>query len=94
MARPSDGRRGPRPGRCGQVTGPVPGPESRKPRGEQRSEFARPIKVERSLALPARGLLMTKTFAGRPPVWGMKLLSAPIRLTDTDVERLEGASAG
>ncbi len=62
-----------------------------KARGEQRFEFARPIEVERSLALPARELLKTMSFAGRPPVWGMKLLNAPVRLTDEDVTKLEAA---
>ena len=60
-------------------------------RGEQRFEFARPIDVERRLAFPARELLKTMSFAGWPPVWGMKLLDAPVRLTGDDVRKLEDA---
>ena len=63
-----------------------------KARGAQRFEFARPITVERTLALPGRELLKTMSFAGRPPVWGMRLLDAPLRLTAEDVAKLEAAA--
>jgi hypothetical protein len=63
-----------------------------KPREGQRFEFARPIAAERSLAYPAKELLKTMSFAGRPPVWGMKLLNAPVRLTAEDVVKLEVAA--
>jgi hypothetical protein len=63
-----------------------------KAREAQRFEFARPIAVERTLALPARELLKGMSFAGRPPVWGMRLLNAPVRLTTDDVARLEEAA--
>jgi hypothetical protein len=62
-----------------------------KARGDQRFEYARPIAVERRCSFPARELLKTMSFAGRPPVWGMKLLNAPVRLTDEDVSKLEAA---
>ena len=63
-----------------------------KARGDQHFEFARPIQIERRLALPARDLLMTLSFAGRPPFWGMKLMNAPLKLTTGDVEKLEKAA--
>ncbi len=77
-----------------RVAGPVRHLNHRpwKARGAQQFEFARPIAVERTLALPARELLKAMSFAGRPPVWGMKLLNAPLRLTAEDVAKLEGAA--
>ena len=62
-------------------------------RGDQRFEYARPISVERRCTVRARDLLKTKSFAGRPPVWGMRLLNAPLRLADDDVKKLEQAVA-
>ena len=64
-----------------------------RPRGDQRFTIARPIVVERHCALPALDLLKSMSFAGRPPVWGMRLLNAPLRLTDQDVEKLKRALA-
>lgn len=63
-----------------------------KARGGQRFEFARSIAVGRSLAFAAKELLKSMSFAGRPPVWGMKLLNAPVRLTAEDVAKLEAAA--
>ena len=62
-----------------------------KPRGDQRFTVARPITVERHCAVPVLDLLRTMSFAGRPPAWGMRLLSAPLRLTDDDVAKLQRA---
>lgn len=79
-----------------RVTGPVRHLDRSpwKPRGEQRFTVARPIEVERRCAVPILELLKTMSFAGRPPVWGMRLLSAPLRLTDDDVKKLERAARG
>ncbi len=62
-----------------------------KPRGDQRFMIARPIQVERRFALPVIELLKTMSFAGRPPAWGMRLLSAPVPLTEDDVAKFEAA---
>lgn len=59
--------------------------------GNQRFEYARPITVEGRCSFPACELLKTVSFAGRPPVWGMKLLNAPVHLTAGDVKTLEVA---
>lgn len=78
-----------------RVAGPV-GRLDRSPwraRGDQRFEYARPIRVERRCSVPARELLKTMSFAGRPPIWGMKLLNAPVQLTKEDVRKLEDAAA-
>lgn len=79
-----------------RVTGPVRHLDRSpwKPRGHQRFTVARPIEVERRYAVPVLELLKTMSFAGRPPVWGMRLLSAPLRLTDDDVEKLGHAALG
>jgi hypothetical protein len=76
-----------------RVTGPTRRLERSpwRPRGDQRFLFARPIAVERRCALPAIELLKTMSFAGRPPAWGMRLLSAPVRLTPDDVAKFEAA---
>jgi hypothetical protein len=60
-------------------------------RGDQHFTVARPIVVERRCALPALELLKSMSFAGRPPAWGMRLLNAPLRLTDEDIEKLKRA---
>lgn len=76
-----------------RVVGPVRHLERSpwKARGDQRFEYARPITVERRCAFPARELLKTMSFAGRPPAWGMKLLNAPVQITAEDVKKLEVA---
>jgi len=61
------------------------------PRGEQRFTVARPIAIERESAVPVLDLLKTMSFAGKPPAWGFRLLMAPLRLTDDDVAKFEGA---
>lgn len=58
-------------------------------RGRQHFSTARPIRVERNIALPARELLMSMSFAGRLPFWGLRLLHAPIRLTSDDVSKFD-----
>jgi len=64
-----------------------------KPRGEQRFTVARPITIERQCAIPILDLLKTMSFAGQPPIWGMRLLNAPVLLTQDDVAKLESALA-
>ena|ERR1700730_12951003 len=64
-----------------------------KPRGSQRFEYARAIEVERRYAFPARHLLRTMSFAGRPPYWAASLLNAPVRLAEKDVHTLETAAS-
>lgn len=75
------------------VTGPVRRLEVSpwKPRGDQRFEVARPIEIRCRCKVPVLELLKTMSFAGQPPAWGMRLLSAPLRLTAEDVEKLEHA---
>src|SRR5438876_207313 len=65
-----------------------------RPRGDQHFEVARPIAIERTLKFKAKELLMTMSFAGPPPVWGTRLLNAPLQLTKSDVAKLERASNG
>lgn len=76
-----------------RVAGPVRHLDSSpwKARGDQRFEYARPITIERRCSFPARDLLKQLSFAGRPPVWGMRLLNAPVHLTAADVKKLEVA---
>lgn len=62
-----------------------------KARGQQHFEYARPIIVEHRCGFPALDLLKTMSFAGRPPTWGLRLLNAPVPLTEDDVRKLEGA---
>jgi hypothetical protein len=64
-----------------------------KPRGDQRFTVARPITIERRCAVPVLELLKTMSFAGRPPAWGMRLLSAPVLLTQDDVAKFEAVVA-
>jgi hypothetical protein len=61
-----------------------------RPRGSQRFETSRPIQVERRCAVPLTHVLKRLSFAGRPPVWGIRLLNAPVPLTEGDVAELEG----
>ena len=77
-----------------RVTGPVtPVRKSPwRPRGRSTYNYACQIKVERRVNIPAIDLLKTMSFAGRPPVWGTRLLSAPLHLTATDVAKLERAA--
>jgi hypothetical protein len=63
-----------------------------KARGNQRFTVARPIVVEQILKLKARDLLMSMSFAGRPPGWGLRLLHAPLLLTAGDVAKLKSAA--
>jgi hypothetical protein len=63
-----------------------------RPRGRSTYNYARQIKVERWLHIPAIELLKRMSFAGKPPVWGMRLLSAPLHLTAGDVAKLERAA--
>ena len=51
---------------------------------------ARDITIERRIAVP--GTVLTKmSFALRPPMWGMRLMGAPLRLTERGVGLVERA---
>ena len=78
-----------------RITGPVQhlGKSPWKPRGDQRFTVARPISIQRTFAVPALDLLKSMSFAGKPPVWGIRLLSAPLHLTPEDTAKLESACA-
>lgn len=62
-----------------------------KPRGNQRFHVARPITIEQRCDVPAVDLLRRMSFAGPYPAWGIRLRSAPLRLTASDVAALEAA---
>lgn len=82
-----------------RVAGPVqrlsevPWPTSQ--RGDRQETFsaARPIKVERDLAVPAEEVLRQLSFAAsrNKNRWGWALIGAPLRLTDEDVLKLKEA---
>ena len=63
------------------------------PGGDEHFPTARPMVVERRFTVPALDLLKTMSFAGRPPAWGIRLLSAPLRLTAEDIAKLERVTA-
>ena|SRR5215469_6750170 len=52
----------------------------------------RSIEVLRNFDLPAFELLPVLSFARETEGWGMRLLRAPLRLTQDDVARLEAAA--
>ena len=63
-----------------------------KARGDQTFAVARPIVVEKTLAIPAIEVLKQLSFAGPSPIWGGRLLHAPLRLTEDDVAKLQAAA--
>jgi len=78
-----------------RVSGPVMTLKKSPWRKRGRSEYklARAIAVERRLRISALQLVKSLSFAGTPPVWGLSLLNAPLRLTPNDVKNLERAAA-
>jgi hypothetical protein len=60
-------------------------------RAGQMFAFARPIRLERRLDLPA-DVLKQLSFAVGIGAWGLRLLNAPLRLTNSDVERLQAVA--
>lgn len=77
-----------------RVTGPVQRLQrpAWRPRGDQTFPYARPIEVLRTFDLNGMELLPALSFARGTNRWGMKLLHAPLPLTQDDVASLEAAA--
>lgn len=76
-----------------RVTGPIRRLEHPpwRPRRDQTFPYARSIELVRSLDLPGTQLLRELSFARDMSAWGLRLLQAPLPLTEADVARLEAA---